>query len=166
MAGGQEPGPGRSGHRGLRRRPALQADPRGEGRPSHSGRHQPDQARGPEDLSAWARSWAGAARRRWARLSRSPQKPWVDTARAFREAAAQRPDGTHVPLMFGIDAVHGDNNVVGAVLFPHNIALGGPRSGADPPHRRGHRPGDLSRRLRLGIRPDPAAPRDDRWGRT
>lgn len=29
-----------------------------------------------------------------------------------------------VPILFGIDAVHGHNNVVGAVVFPHNIALG------------------------------------------
>ncbi|PZR32047.1 glycoside hydrolase family 3 protein [Caulobacter segnis] len=98
---------------------------------------------------------------------RSPQKPWVDTARAFREAAAQRPGGTHVPLMFGIDAVHGDNNVVGAVLFPHNIGLG---AAHDP---------DLIRRIGRATAletsaagfdwafgPTLAAPRDDRWGRT
>ena len=98
---------------------------------------------------------------------RSPQKPWVDTARAFREAAALRPSGTHVPLMFGIDAVHGDNNVVGAVLFPHNIALG---AAHDP---------DLIRRIGKATAletsaagfdwafgPTLAAPRDDRWGRT
>jgi len=29
-----------------------------------------------------------------------------------------------VPILFGIDAVHGHNNVIGAVIFPHNIALG------------------------------------------
>lgn len=29
-----------------------------------------------------------------------------------------------VPLLFGIDAVHGNNNVLGAVVFPHNIGLG------------------------------------------
>jgi len=29
-----------------------------------------------------------------------------------------------VPILFGIDAVHGHNNVDGAVIFPHNIALG------------------------------------------
>jgi beta-glucosidase len=98
---------------------------------------------------------------------RSPQKPWVDTAKAFREAAAHRPGGTHVPLLFGIDAVHGDNNVVGAVLFPHNIALG---AAHDP---------ELIRRIGKATAyetsaagfdwafgPTLAAPRDDRWGRT
>src|ERR1035437_3998489 len=29
-----------------------------------------------------------------------------------------------IPLLFGIDAVHGHNNVLGAVVFPHNIGLG------------------------------------------
>src|SRR5690242_21723051 len=29
-----------------------------------------------------------------------------------------------IPLLFGIDAVHGHNNVLGAVIFPHNIGLG------------------------------------------
>lgn len=29
-----------------------------------------------------------------------------------------------IPIMFGIDAVHGHSNVIGAVIFPHNIGLG------------------------------------------
>jgi beta-glucosidase len=29
-----------------------------------------------------------------------------------------------IPLLYGIDAVHGHNNVVGAVIFPHNIGMG------------------------------------------
>ena len=29
-----------------------------------------------------------------------------------------------IPLLFGIDAVHGHNNIPGAVLYPHNIGLG------------------------------------------
>lgn len=29
-----------------------------------------------------------------------------------------------IPLLYGIDAVHGNNNVLGAVIFPHNIGLG------------------------------------------
>ncbi len=30
----------------------------------------------------------------------------------------------HIPLMYGVDAVHGHNNVIGATVFPQNIALG------------------------------------------
>lgn len=29
-----------------------------------------------------------------------------------------------IPILYGIDAVHGHNNVLGAVVFPHNIGLG------------------------------------------
>ena len=32
-----------------------------------------------------------------------------------------------IPLIYGVDAVHGNNNVIGAVLFPHNIGLGATR---------------------------------------
>jgi beta-glucosidase len=35
-----------------------------------------------------------------------------------------------IPLVYGVDAVHGHNNVVGAVVFPHNIGLGCTRDAA------------------------------------
>lgn len=35
-----------------------------------------------------------------------------------------------IPLLYGIDAVHGHNNVDGAVIFPHNIGLGATRNPA------------------------------------
>ena len=97
---------------------------------------------------------------------RAPAAAWVDLARDFRAAAAARP-GARIPLMFGIDAVHGHNNVVGATLFPHNIGLGAAR---DP---------DLIRRIGEATAlevaatgadwtfgPTLAVPQDDRWGRT
>ena len=97
---------------------------------------------------------------------RAGAQAWVDLARAFRAAAAERP-GTKIPLIYGIDAVHGHNNIVGATLFPHNIGLGAAR---DP---------DLIRRigeataLEVAVTgadwtfgPTLAVPRDDRWGRT
>lgn len=96
---------------------------------------------------------------------RAPLQAWVDLARAFREAAAAR-SGTSIPLMFGIDAVHGHNNIVGATLFPHNIGLGAAR---DP---------DLIQRIGAATAlevaasgadwtfgPTLAVPRNDRWGR-
>ena len=61
---------------------------------------------------------------------RAPAEAWVALARAFREANAARP-GTSVPLIYGIDAVHGHNNVVGATIFPHNIGLGAARERTD-----------------------------------
>ncbi len=99
---------------------------------------------------------------------RSGVGPWVETARALRAVALeQRPGHEPIPLIFGIDAVHGNSNVVGATLFPHNIGLG---AANDP---------DLIRRIgaatavetaAAGIdwafAPTLAVPQDDRWGRT
>jgi len=97
---------------------------------------------------------------------RAPAIEWVRLGRAFREAAAKRP-GAKIPLMFGVDAVHGHNNVLGATIFPHNVGLGATR---DP---------DLIRRIgeatarevaATGVDwtfgPTVAVPRDDRWGRS
>ena len=96
---------------------------------------------------------------------RATPQAWLELAQAFRAAAAVRP-GARVPLIYGIDAVHGHNNVVGATIFPHNIGLGAAR---DP---------DLIRRigeataLEVAVTgadwtfgPTLAVPRDDRWGR-
>jgi beta-glucosidase len=47
---------------------------------------------------------------------------WSDAYdRCQREALKTR---LRIPLLYGIDAVHGHNNVLGAVIFPHNIGLG------------------------------------------
>ena len=55
---------------------------------------------------------------------RSPASAWLATARAFNAVAdAPHPGRTHIPLVFGIDAVHGNSNIVGATVFPHNIGL-------------------------------------------
>jgi len=35
-----------------------------------------------------------------------------------------------IPLLYGLDAVHGNNNVSGAVVFPHNIGMGASRDAA------------------------------------
>jgi beta-glucosidase len=72
-----------------------------------------------------------------------------------------------IPVLYGIDAVHGHSNVLGAVIFPHNIALGCTR---DP---------DLVERIgritavevrTTGIQwtfgPCVTVPQDIRWGRT
>lgn len=32
-----------------------------------------------------------------------------------------------IPMVYGIDAVHGNNNVYGATIFPHNVGLGATR---------------------------------------
>lgn len=54
----------------------------------------------------------------------SPQD-WVQLAdKLYRASIAPDPRKIPIPLMWGVDAVHGHGNVIGATLFPHNIALG------------------------------------------
>ncbi|NML07150.1 glycoside hydrolase family 3 protein [Sphingomonas sp. G-3-2-10] len=98
---------------------------------------------------------------------RSPAKDWVETTRAFRAVAMEaRPGRVTIPLIFGVDAVHGNNNVIGATIFPHNIGLG---AANDP---------DLIRRIGhvtaietaaagpdWAFGPTLAVPQNDRWGR-
>jgi beta-glucosidase len=54
----------------------------------------------------------------------SPNTPeaWVEMITRFQDAALATRLG--IPLLYGSDAVHGHNNLVGAVIFPHNIGLG------------------------------------------
>ena len=53
---------------------------------------------------------------------------WADMVDRFQKAAlATR---LHIPLIYGIDAVHGDGNMYGATVFPHNIGLGATRDPA------------------------------------
>jgi beta-glucosidase len=53
---------------------------------------------------------------------------WADMYDNFQNAALSTP--LHIPLVYGVDAVHGHNNVVGATIFPHNIGLGATRDTA------------------------------------
>jgi beta-glucosidase len=50
---------------------------------------------------------------------------WLALTRALHAVSMEARAGhTPIPLLFGIDAVHGNNAVRGATIFPHNIALG------------------------------------------
>ncbi|WP_456786766.1 glycoside hydrolase family 3 N-terminal domain-containing protein [Cellulomonas sp. P5_C5] len=50
---------------------------------------------------------------------------WADMIDGFqRQALSTR---LQIPLLYGVDAVHGHNNVVGATIFPHNEGLGAAR---------------------------------------
>ncbi|CAM6097446.1 unnamed protein product [Calypogeia fissa] len=52
-------------------------------------------------------------------------KSWRDMVYGFqKQAMATR---LAIPMIYGVDAVHGHNNVVGATIFPHNIGLGATR---------------------------------------
>jgi beta-glucosidase len=73
----------------------------------------------------------------------------------------------HIPLLYGIDAVHGNNNVLGATVFPHNIGLGCSRN-AQLVERIGQITAEEVRAtgINWAFAPCVAAPQDIRWGRT
>jgi len=90
---------------------------------------------------------------------------WTD----LYERIQQRTRNTRlrIPLLYGVDAVHGHHNVLGAVIFPHNIGLGCTRN-----------PTLVEKVQRVtaeevratGIQwvfaPCVTVPQDERWGRT
>jgi beta-glucosidase len=93
---------------------------------------------------------------------------WVAFLESYRAVASEARAGhTPIPIIFGIDAVHGHQRIIGATIFPHNIGLGAAR---DP---------DLVRRIGAAtaeevaatgadwtFAPTVAVPQDVRWGRT
>jgi beta-glucosidase len=93
---------------------------------------------------------------------------WLAAARALRAVSIEpRPGHTPIPILFGIDAVHGNNAVTGATIYPHNIGLGA-----------AHDPGLIGRigaataqeMAAVGIdwtfAPALSVPQDLRWGRS
>jgi beta-glucosidase len=90
---------------------------------------------------------------------------WADMVDAYQSYALKT--RLQIPLIYGIDAVHGHNNVKDATLFPHNIGLGSTR---DPQLVRRAEQMAATETRATGI-PWAFAPclcvaRDDRWGRT
>ncbi len=92
---------------------------------------------------------------------------WQRLAAEFREASLNTSQGTAgIPIIWGTDAVHGHNNVVGATLFPHNIGLGAARD-SELMYR-------IGRATALEVSataidwifaPTVAVAKDERWGR-
>ena len=92
-------------------------------------------------------------------------KAWADMYDMYQKEALK--SRLKIPLLYGIDAVHGHNNVVGATIFPHNIGLGATR---DPKIVEA-----VARATALEVAatgmdwdfaPCLAVPDDYRWGRT
>jgi len=90
---------------------------------------------------------------------------WAAMVRGYQEAALETRLG--IPLLYGVDAVHGHNNLRGAVIFPHSIGMGAARDA-----------GLVERVARItatevratGVHwvfaPAVSVPQDIRWGRT
>jgi beta-glucosidase len=90
---------------------------------------------------------------------------WADMVDRFQRAALDT--RLHIPLLYGIDSVHGDGNMYGATVFPHNIGLGASR---DPALVREIEHVTAQETRASGpqwtFAPCICAARDDRWGRT
>ncbi|NVM77898.1 beta-glucosidase [Duganella sp. SG902] len=92
---------------------------------------------------------------------------WVKLADAYYDASMSTDMKVRIPVIWGIDAMHGNSNMYGATLFPHNIGLGAAR---DP-----KLVADMAKSVAKAVRatgidwvfaPTLAVVRDDRWGRT
>jgi len=90
---------------------------------------------------------------------------WADMYDGYQRIAIKTRLG--IPILYGVDAVHGHNNVLGAVVFPHNIGLGCTRNARLVE--------DAARVTAEEVRatgtqwvfaPCVTVPRDERWGRT
>jgi beta-glucosidase len=90
---------------------------------------------------------------------------WADMYDAYQKAAIATPLG--IPIIYGVDAVHGHNNVYGATVFPHNIGLG---AANDPELIQKIGTATAEEVSATGINeafaPCLCVARDDRWGRT
>jgi beta-glucosidase len=90
---------------------------------------------------------------------------WADMVDTFQGAALG--DRLGIPLLYGVDAVHGHANLLGATVFPHNIGLGATR---DPQllEKIGHIVAEETRASgpNWNFAPCICVAREDRWGRT
>jgi beta-glucosidase len=92
---------------------------------------------------------------------------WVKLADAYYDASMSTDMKVKVPVIWGIDAMHGNSNMYGATLFPHNIGLGAAHDAKLI--------GEMAKSVAKAVRatgidwvfaPTLAVVRDDRWGRT
>lgn len=95
---------------------------------------------------------------------RADAATWLRLVNEFR--AASRKAGAGVPILFGVDAVHGHSNIPGATIFPHNVGLGATRD-ADLIRRIGQATAAevAGSGIEWTFAPTLAVPQDLRWGR-
>ncbi|HET6986449.1 MAG TPA: glycoside hydrolase family 3 N-terminal domain-containing protein, partial [Kribbella sp.] len=97
----------------------------------------------------------------------TPNTPqaWADMVDRFQAAALQT--RLQIPILYGVDSVHGHGNLLGATVFPHNIGLG---STWDPQlvQRIEHVVAEETRATgpQWAFAPCVCVARDTRWGRT
>jgi beta-glucosidase len=92
-------------------------------------------------------------------------RDWLNFVEGFQNYALQT--RLKIPIVFGIDAVHGHNHVDGATVFPHNIGLG-----ATGDAKLVERAGRVTAEevggtgIRWTFAPCVTVPQNPRWGRT
>ena len=90
---------------------------------------------------------------------------WTDMYDRFQARAMKTKK--RIPLLYGVDAVHGHNNVIGAVIFPHNIGLGCSRNAALVEQAARITAEEVrATGINWAFAPCVAVPQDIRWGRT
>jgi beta-glucosidase len=97
--------------------------------------------------------------------ARNTVEGWAEIVDNFQKAALKT--RLKIPIIYGVDAVHGHGNLKGAVIFPHNIGLGAAR---DPDLVRRVAKATAAEMAATGIRwnyaPTISVGQDIRWGRT
>ncbi len=90
---------------------------------------------------------------------------WTSLYNRIQEHSAKT--RLQIPILYGIDALHGHNNVIGAVIFPHNIGLGCTRNAALV-EKIGRATAEEVRAtgIQWTFAPCVTVPQDIRWGRT
>jgi beta-glucosidase len=92
-------------------------------------------------------------------------KGWTDLVDGYQKHALKA--RLAIPLLYGVDAVHGHNNVPGAVIYPHNIGLGCTRD-AELVEKIERATAEEVRATGINwvFAPCVTVPQDVRWGRT
>lgn len=92
---------------------------------------------------------------------------WLALAQKYHDASMTSDMAVKVPVVWGIDAIHGNSNVFGATLYPHNIGLGAAHN-PKLAYEIGMATGKAVRATGIAwvFGPTLAVVRDDRWGRT
>ena len=92
-------------------------------------------------------------------------KAWREMVGAYQDAATSTRLG--IPVIYGVDAIHGHNNLRGATIFPHNVGLGAARDPAlVEAIGRATAIETAATDIRWTYAPVLAVPQDIRWGRT
>jgi beta-glucosidase len=90
---------------------------------------------------------------------------WLQAVTEFRSQALQT--RLKIPLLYGVDAVHGHNNILGAVIFPHHVGLGATHNPALVQKAEQITAEEVAGTgIRWAFAPCVAVSRDIRWGRS